>query len=114
MNSKEKEYETFEEAVEKAKKLKCSACGKTFDVWDYIEDFSFDKWIGYGSKHDEQHIEFRLCCDCFDKIFDSIKHKIKYIKIEEYDAFEKAGYKVIDLGKHPEEYEDILKTVEKQ
>lgn len=67
------------------KKYKCSACGKVFDIYDYQEDFTFDKLIGYGSKHDEQHISFRLCCNCFDEIFDVIKPMIKDIKIEKYD-----------------------------
>ena len=76
---------------------KCSACGKTFDEFDYAEDFTFDKYIGYGSIHDEEHIKFRLCCECFDKIFDIIKPMIKNIEIEEYNAFEKAGFKCVDL-----------------
>ena len=106
----EKEY--FDYFEEEAKKIKCSACGKTFDIWDYQEDFSFDKWIGYGSNYDEQHIEFKLCCDCFDKIFDIVKPMIKNIKIEEYDAFEKAGCTVYDWEKNPEEFQDVLKIAE--
>ena len=68
-----------------AKNTKCSACGKTFDIYDVQEDFTFDKYIGYGSNHDCEHIKFKLCCDCFDKIFDVIKPIIKNIEIEEYD-----------------------------
>lgn len=82
-NKFEEEY--FKHFEEEAKKIKCSACGKTFDIWDYQEEFIFDKHIGYGSIHDTQHIKFRLCCDCFDKIFDVIKPMIKDIEIEDYD-----------------------------
>lgn len=108
------EEEYLHHLEEVAKQTKCSACGKTFNIWDYQEDFSFDKWIGYGSEHDEQHIEFKLCCDCFDRIFDVVKPMIKNIKIEEYDAFEKAGCRVIDLEKNPEELQDILDTIDKK
>ena len=66
------------------KGYKCSSCGKDFDVLDYQEDFCFNKYIGYGSIYDEKHIQFRLCCDCFDKIFEVIKPMIKDIKVEEY------------------------------
>lgn len=68
-----------------AKNTKCSACGKTFDIYDVQEEFTFDKYIGYGSKYDCEHIKFKLCCDCFDKIFDVIKPMIRDIEIEDYD-----------------------------
>lgn len=77
--------ETLRKLKNKAKEYKCSACGKIFDILDYQENFSFDKIIGYGSNYDEQHISFRLCCECFDKIFDTIKPMIKDVKIEKYD-----------------------------
>ena len=66
-------------------KKKCSCCGKMLDTLDMQEDFTFDKYIGYGSKHDEEHIKFQLCCNCFDKIFDVIKPLIKDIEIEDYE-----------------------------
>ena len=75
--------------------IKCSACGKQFDIWDKQEDFSFDKHIGYGSKYDEKHIKFQLCCDCFDKIFDKVKPMIINIQIEDCDAW--AGEKAVDI-----------------
>ena len=76
---------SFDETEKEAQKYKCSSCGKTFDIWDFQEDFSFDKYIGYGSKYDEHHIKFYLCCNCFDKIFDVISSMIKDIEIKEYD-----------------------------
>lgn len=92
---------------------KCSACGKEFDIWDEQEDFSFDKYIGYGSNHDEEHIQFKLCCDCFDKIFEVIKPMIKDIKIEEYDPWagcESTPISEIDIDKLLEDdSDDILK-----
>lgn len=54
------------------KNTKCSMCGKEFSLVDYQEDFCFDRVIGYGSKYDEMHIKFNLCCDCFDKSMDMI------------------------------------------
>lgn len=51
---------------------KCNMCGKDFSPVDYQEDFCFDRVIGYGSKYDEMHIKFNLCCDCFDKTIDII------------------------------------------
>ena len=104
----------FDDTEKEARKYKCSACRKTFDIWDFQEDFTFDKYIGYGSKNDEHHIRFHLCCDCFDKIFDVIKPMIKDIEIEEYNEFEMAGYKVIDLEKNPEEAEKMRKWAEEK
>lgn len=75
----------FEKLNKIASKMDCCACGKTFDVFDYQESFVFDKHIGFGSKHDGEHIRFQLCCDCFDNIFDTIAPIIKNIVIEEYD-----------------------------
>lgn len=45
----------------------CNHCGKLLDEWDLQEDFSIHKIVGYGSIHDGEEIELRLCCDCFDK-----------------------------------------------
>ena len=82
MKTENKNYKIL---LEKAREFKCSVCGKIFDICDYQEGFTFDKWIGYGLKHGEQHILFILCCNCFDKIFDVIKPMIKDINIEDYD-----------------------------
>lgn len=51
---------------------KCNICGKELDFWDMQEDFSFERSIGYGSIHDGSKVSIKLCCDCFDKILDSI------------------------------------------
>ncbi len=85
LKTKGKQIYDFEKLEEDANKMHCCACGKTFDVFDYQESFVFDKHIGFGSKHDGEHIRFQLCCDCFDNIFDTIAPIIKNIVIEEYD-----------------------------
>lgn len=59
----------------------CDMCGKEFDTWDHQEKFGFAYSIGYGSKHDGDHVSCDLCCDCFDKLLDeylipNCKHKI--------------------------------------
>ena len=36
----------------KEKIKRCTMCNKIFDMWDLLEDFSYQKWIGYGSVHD--------------------------------------------------------------
>lgn len=50
----------------------CTICGKMLDDFDKQEEFGFDYHVGYGSKHDGDIIHARLCCDCFDKVFDII------------------------------------------
>lgn len=51
---------------------KCNICGKTFDMWDDQEDFSIYRHIGYGSKYDGCKVEFDMCCDCFDRLLDTL------------------------------------------
>lgn len=45
----------------------CNVCGSELDFWDQLEDFGLHKRIGYGSIHDGEKIDLRLCCKCFDK-----------------------------------------------
>lgn len=64
----------------------CNKCGKTFDMWDEQNDFSFHKHVGYGSKYDMSRIELDLCCDCFDELMDYIAQMCKKSPIrEEYE-----------------------------
>lgn len=51
---------------------KCNICTKEFDFWDEQEDFSICRQIGYGSGYDGLEIDLHLCCDCFDKVMDTI------------------------------------------
>ncbi len=46
----------------------CNVCGKEFDMWDKQEQFGFEYYVGYGSKHDGEHIQADICCDCFDAL----------------------------------------------
>ena len=55
--------------------IKCTMCGKELDAYDLQENFGFDYRIGYGSKHDLEHARAKFCCDCFDKILDSLIEK---------------------------------------
>lgn len=52
----------------------CNMCGKEFNVYDYNNGFGIHDFIvGYGSKYDWSTIDFDLCCDCMDKLFDMCK-----------------------------------------
>lgn len=46
----------------------CNLCGKPLDEWDAQEDFHMHTHVGYGSVHDMEEVDLRLCCDCFDKL----------------------------------------------
>ena len=66
-------------------KLICSMCGKELDEFDLQEDFYFKHYIGYGSKYDLDIFEARLCCDCFDKILDTLLPMFKSNPLNEYE-----------------------------
>lgn len=51
----------------------CNVCGKEFDQWDTIQDFSIHKSIGYGSKYDFSELALDICCECMDKIIEQCK-----------------------------------------
>ncbi len=59
---------------------KCDLCGKVFSVWDEQNSFGLHYHAGYGSKHDGEHINVDMCCDCFDKLMtEYIEPKLKHI-----------------------------------
>jgi len=63
-----KDKESIEEI---ASEIKCTMCGKTFDWTDLcLGDNLYDIFVGYGSKHDGERMQFSFCCDCFDKVVD--------------------------------------------
>lgn len=66
-------------------KLRCTMCDKPFDVCDEQEDFSFLRYIGYGSKYDMNKLEMHLCCGCFDKVMDKILPMFPSYPMREYD-----------------------------
>ena len=51
----------------------CNLCGKEFDEWDYHENYSIQKKIGYGSSHDGETLSLDICVDCMDKLIDGCK-----------------------------------------
>ena len=66
-------------------KLICSMCEKELDEFDLQEDFSFKRYIGYGSKYDMNFLDIKLCCDCFDKILDTLLPMFKGNPLTEYE-----------------------------
>ena len=50
--------------------MRCSLCGKEFDLFDKNEDYSIVKKLGYGTKYDGDQIQLRLCCDCMEQLID--------------------------------------------
>lgn len=51
-----------------SKIIKCNFCGKEMDEFDELSDFTIAKKIGYGSVHDGETVDLRLCCACFDRV----------------------------------------------
>ena len=80
-------------------KLICSMCGKELDEFDLQEDFSFKRYIGYGSRYDMNIFEARLCCDCFDKILDAVLPMFKINPLSEYEIVSNDGNKLIGRRK---------------
>lgn len=64
---------------------RCTMCNKIFDMWDLQEDFSWHKWIGYGSKYDLNKLDLDLCCDCFDKVLAFILENSVNNPLADYD-----------------------------
>lgn len=46
----------------------CNLCGGPMDEVDVNNNFTIHKTVGYGSIHDMEEVNFRLCCKCFDKL----------------------------------------------
>lgn len=77
----------------------CNRCGKAFDHLDDQEKFGFDYYVGYGSKHDCEHIRANFCCNCFDELIEQLKPQLKIpLEIEEYDPFTNAPQAYIHIG----------------
>ncbi len=56
-----------------AKRIFCNMCGKPFDLFDFQNNFSIDRYAGYGSIYDEEHVQLDLCCECMDDIISNCK-----------------------------------------
>ncbi len=48
--------------------IKCNFCGKEMDEFDIMSGFTISKKIGYGSIHDGEEVDLKLCCACFDRV----------------------------------------------
>lgn len=54
------------------KSIVCNMCGKELDIFDRQENFTIKRErIGYGSVHDGDGLDMRLCCSCLDKLVES-------------------------------------------
>ena len=45
-------------------------CGQPLTEMDILQNFTFTRFVGYGSRYDLSKVHMRLCCGCFDKIMD--------------------------------------------
>lgn len=54
-------------------KVICNLCGRDFDTWDKMEDFSIHKRCGYGTKYDGDTISLDICCECMEQLIDSCR-----------------------------------------
>jgi hypothetical protein len=91
---KDKIYEALDNSKDYQKAMHkivtCTMCGKIFDCCDLENAFlnhsnSFDFYVGYGSKHDNEHIKLDLCLDCLDKVIDMIRPMCKTDPVTEDD-----------------------------
>ena len=79
---------------EAGKRVRCTLCGKPFDMWDMQENYRLDYYCGFGSSYDGDHLRMRFCIKCFDSLMDDLIPKCKgdpYVKEiynEEEDRFE--------------------------
>lgn len=102
---------TKEEIRAEASKIKCTMCGKAFDEWDLLlGDNRYDIFINYPSKHDLERIQFNFCCDCFDRVLDTVILMCKNNPVVDKDWSEhclinKGNQWVIDESLGPGGYE---------
>ncbi len=81
---------------EAGRRVRCTLCGKPFDMWDMQENYRLDYYCGFGSSYDGEHLRMRFCIKCFDSLMDNLIPKCKedpYVKEiynEEEDRFEDA------------------------
>ena len=81
----------------RTKPPRCTMCNKILNEWDIQEDFSWHKWIGYGSKYDLNKLDLDLCCDCFDKVLDFILQNSVNNPLQEYNFKSVDGHLVAYL-----------------
>lgn len=85
--------------------IKCNVCGKDFNTYDLNEKFGFDFHVGYGSKHDCEHLQADICIECFDRLIDKFIAACKISPIVCEDYLDKQG---VDIADCPELLNEIL------
>ena len=71
-------------------------CEKEFNDYDYDFNCHIEKYIDFGSKYDLNLFKAHLCCDCFDKILDTVVNMFKKNPLKEYDLISKDGALTIE------------------
>ena len=75
----------------RTKLSRCTMCNKILNEWDRYGDFSCHKWIGYGSKYDENRLDVELCSECFDKVVSFIVNNSATNPLREYKDRQENG-----------------------
>lgn len=74
---------------------RCNMCGKELDVFDRQEGFRIGKMspypIGYGSTHDGEMCDCKLCIRCFDFLMGKTAFKINPFSEPKYSATRSEG-----------------------
>ena len=53
------------------RKAHCNICGKAFTDWDDAGNFSIERTLGFGTKHDGKRLSLHLCADCLEALIDN-------------------------------------------
>lgn len=75
----------------RTKSIRCTMCNKILNEFDINGDFSYHKWIGYGSKYDENRLDVELCGECFDKVVSFIVNNSATNPLKEYEDRQENG-----------------------
>lgn len=63
----------YNDATGNAKTV-CSICGKEYNCFDEVEDFSIHKErCGYGTMFDGDKLDLNICCSCMNDLIDKCK-----------------------------------------
>lgn len=87
----------------RTKPPRCTMCNRILNEWDMYGDFYYHKWIGYGSRYDENRLDLELCGNCFDKVVSFIVNNSANNPLKEYDEKQENGYFVRYLVNKEEE-----------
>lgn len=64
----------------------CNVCGKVLDIFDRQCNFRLVTQISYGSIHDGESCDIRMCCKCFDRIVSGIPFAIDPFYLQEAEV----------------------------